>query len=233
VKIPIITTAIAISSALVLPFVVVASVVTPTPTLPTKEIALTFDDGPYGTSTQAVLDILEREQVPATFFLIGKNVEEYPSLAHEIVQDGNEVGNHTYDHTKSLTKMSWSQVSEELILTDVAIASSTGVHTRLFRPPYGSITRKLRRELRVDGYTTVLWNADPRDWDAASSTSASIIQYVLHHLKTHIILLLHDGRDTKVGYPRDNMINALPTVIQDLKQKGYTFVTVDALITKN
>lgn len=194
-----------------------------------KEVSLTFDDGPYGTSTQEIIDILQKEKVPATFFLIGKNVEKYPTLAQEEVRDGYMVGNHTYDHPKNLTKMSLGQVAEELSKTEQIIASSTGVHTKLFRPPYGSITKKLRSKIQSMGYTIVLWNVDPQDWNYASSTSAVIEQNILTHLKNHMNIVLHDGRDTRVGYPRDNLITALPVIIQDLKQRGYTFVTADKL----
>lgn len=196
---------------------------------PVKEVALTFDDGPYGTSTQQVLDILEKEGVHGTFFLIGQNVEHYPSLAKEIVQDGNVVGNHTYDHPKNLTSMPLHQVQEELSKTERAIASTTGVSTNFFRPPYGNLTKKLKREIIKEGYTIQLWNVDPRDWDYASSTSLVIEQHILSHLKTHMVIVLHDGRDTQIGYPRDNLIGALPIIIENLKRLGYRFVTVDAL----
>ena len=195
----------------------------------TKEVALTFDDGPYGTSTQDVLDILAREEVHATFFLVGKNVEEYPALARQEVQQGHEVGNHTYDHSMHLTSMSLQELYAELSKTEEAIASSTGVHTVLFRPPYGRISPILRAELHLRGYTPMMWNVDPKDWDEASTTSDMIVDNVMHHLNSRMIILLHDGRDTKVGYSRANMITALPLVIQNLRKLGYTFVTVDGL----
>lgn len=197
--------------------------------VPAKEVALTFDDGPYGTSTQQVLDILEQEHVHATFFLVGKNVEKYPALAKEIVADGNMIGNHTYDHPKDLTKMSLSRMRKELSGAEAAIASTTGVHATLFRPPYGNLTKKLRARIQKEGYTIVMWNVDPTDWDYTHSSSTVIEQNVLHHLMPHIILLLHDGRDIHVGYPRDNMVTALPLIIKDLKQHGYTFVSADKL----
>ena len=203
---------------------------TATPSRPImKEVALTFDDGPYGTSTQEVLDILAREKVHATFFLVGKNVEEYPALARQEVQQGNEVGNHTYDHTTHLTSMSPLELDAELSKTEEAIASSTGAHATLFRPPYGNISKKLRSDLNERGYRVILWNVDPKDWDAASTTSHMIVDTVMHHLKSRMIILLHDGRDTKVGYSRANMIIALPLVIENLRNLGYTFVTVDGL----
>lgn len=201
-----------------------------TRTLLTKEVALTFDDGPYGTSTNAVLDILKAENVHATFFLVGQNVEKFPAITKRIMEDGNMIGNHTYDHPLNLPEMTIAQLHMELSKTNDAIASTTGIHPTLFRPPYGNITKKLWHNLRIFGYTPVLWNVDPRDWDHASSTSDKIITHVLNHLKTHMILLLHDGRDTHIDYPRDNMLGALPRIIHSLKKRGYTFVTVDKLI---
>ncbi len=194
-----------------------------------KEVALTFDDGPYGTSTSQVLDILHGEGVHASFFLVGKNVEKYPELARRIAQRGDVIGNHTYDHTKHLATMSLKQMRIELLKTDRAIASTTGIHTKLFRPPYGILSPKLKQELHRQGYTIVMWNVDPRDWDYASSTSEVIVQHVLTHLKPHMNILLHDGRDTHENYPRDNLVEALPVLIQDLKSLGYVFVTVPEL----
>ncbi len=194
-----------------------------------KEVALTFDDGPYGTSTQEVLNILQNENVRATFFILGKNTEKYPALAREIVKRGNVVGNHTYDHTKNLTTMTHSQVQSELSKTEAIIASTTGVHATLFRAPYGKLTRKLRSVIQSEGYIIVPWNVDPKDWDYTHSSSTAIENHIFSHLNNRMIILLHDGRDTHVGYPRDNMTEALPFIIQGLKQRGYAFVTVDKL----
>lgn len=194
-----------------------------------KEVALTFDDGPYGTSTEEILAILKKEQVPATFFLIGKNVDEYPAIAKEIALDGYTIGNHTYTHPTNLPSLTRSQIENELHKTDLAIASSTGVHTKLFRPPYGRISKRLRHIVQADGYKIVLWNVDPVDWNYASSSSALIEQRIETQKKTEMTIVMHDGRDTQVNYPRENLVNALPTVITDLKKQGYTFVTADTL----
>ncbi|MBV9349260.1 MAG: polysaccharide deacetylase family protein [Patescibacteria group bacterium] len=198
-----------------------------TPSL--KEVALTFDDGPYGTSTQAVLDILQKEDIHATFFLIGRNVEKYSSLTKEEVNDGELIGNHTYDHPKNLPLMTLAHIRSEISKTDTAISSSTGIHTKFFRPPYGRITNRVRGELHKEGYTIVMWNTDPRDWDYKGAPSDAIVNRILSHLKDRMVIDLHDGRDTHVGYPRDNLIKALPILIDKLKADGYTFVTVDKL----
>ena len=207
---------------------------TPIPVLlatTTKEVALTFDDGPYGTSTAQVLHILEKEKVHATFFLVGKNVAKYPALARREVADGDLVGNHSFDHSKTLRQLSASQFEINLLSAEVMIASTTGVLTDRFRPPYGRLSETMRTVLETDGFHIDMWTVDPRDWDYAHSPAKAIVRRVLSKVRPGSILLFHDGRDTHVGYPRDNLIKALPLIIETLKQKGYSFVTVDALVT--
>jgi peptidoglycan/xylan/chitin deacetylase (PgdA/CDA1 family) len=190
-----------------------------------KTIALTFDDGPYGTSTEQVLSILKTENVHATFFLTGQNVKEFPQEAVEIVAAGNKIGNHTYTHT-DLSKLSTEQSLADIQQAEIEIASTTGVHTMLFRPPYGILPTTLKKALKKKGFKIKMWNDDPRDWDSASSTSALIVSRVLNQEKLHTVLILHDGRDTHVNYPRDNMTDALPKIIENFESQGYTFVTL-------
>lgn len=196
---------------------------------PNKQVALTFDDGPYGTPTLQILAILKKEHVHATFFVTGSNVNKYPNIAKQIVNDGNVIANHSYDHTEYLTKMTLLQIHDELSKTDSAIASSTGVHTKLFRPPYGNMSPYVQNELTQEGYTTIMWNVDTRDWDYTNSSSTQIIQTIMSNLKSHEIIIMHDGRDTHRNYPRDNTITALPIIIENLKSLGYTFLSADAV----
>ncbi len=195
---------------------------------PLKEVALTFDDGPYGTSTEEVLNILKTENIHATFFLIGKNVDEYPKIAKEIVDEGNIVGNHTYSHLKTFNKMSANDFAKDLIRDEISIASSTGVVPKLFRPPYGNISNTMKSELKKEGYTLVLWSVDGKDW-SLNKTANQIEDGTVSKTKPYSILLMHDGHETN-NYPRVNSIEALPKIIEDLKNKGYTFVTVDKLL---
>jgi peptidoglycan/xylan/chitin deacetylase (PgdA/CDA1 family) len=201
-----------------------------TSTPPLKEVALTFDDGPYGTPTSQILNTLEREHVPATFFLIGKNVKKYPSLAKREVADGDLIGNHTYDHAKNLASSTATFFQADLDKAEQIIASTTGIHPTLFRPPYGNISNTMRDVLSKEGYRVVMWDVDTRDWDFANSSTTAVVNRVLSQVKPNSIILLHDGRDTHKGYPRSNTVNALPIVIADLKAEGYTFVTVDKLL---
>jgi peptidoglycan/xylan/chitin deacetylase (PgdA/CDA1 family) len=192
-----------------------------------KVVALTFDDGPYGTSTAQILHILEQENVPATFFVMGENVTKYPLLVKQMVADGDALGNHTEDHP-FLSKLSTEQSLAEIALTDQAIASTTGEHTRLFRAPYGVLPKKTRQALLAEGYHIYLWNVDPTDWNYKHSPSDVIVSRVLSHEQNHMVIILHDGRDTHINYPRDNTVSALPKIIDALKRQGYVFVTVDS-----
>ncbi|MFM2331019.1 MAG: hypothetical protein RLZZ26_526 [Candidatus Parcubacteria bacterium] len=200
------------------------------PSPPLKQVALTFDDGPYGAPTVEILNTLEGEHVPATFFLIGRNVEEYPELAKREAADGDLIGNHTEDHSITLASSTAEAFKADLDKAAEIIASTTGVRTTFFRPPYGNMSETMREVLRKEGYKTVMWNDDARDWDFSGSPTETVVSRILSQVKPDSIIVLHDGRDTRVGYPRSNTVNAVRIIIADLKKEGYTFVTVDKLI---
>lgn len=195
-----------------------------------KNIALTFDDGPYGTSTEKILDILKQENVHATFFVIGKNVEKFPALAKRIVTEGNLIGNHSFDHAKNLPNLSTTTFENNIQRAESAIFFYTGLKPKLFRPPYGNISAQMYGKLKHDGYTTVLWNIDAADWDYEKTPTALLEKIIIKDAKPNGIIVLHDGRDTQVNYPRDNTVNALAYIIGQLKKQGYNFVTVDKII---
>lgn len=193
-----------------------------------KVVALTFDDGPNGAATSQILNILQKKNVKATFFVVGKNVQLYPDVAQREVDEGNVIGNHSLDHAKNLATMSSSALTKNLRQTDAIISHLIGVHPRFFRPPYGYTSTSMRNTLHKLGYQTVLWNDDPKDWDLATSPKM-ITQTVLAELHPGAIVILHDGRDTHVHYSRANIIAALPGLIDAIRQRGYSFVTVDRL----
>ena len=195
-----------------------------------KYIALTFDDGPYGTSTQEILDILKKENASATFFLIGKNVEKYPDLTRKIVANGNVIGNHSYDHSKYLAYMSAEAFQKNIEQAEQAIFISTGLKPKLFRPPYGSSSQSMLTSLATNGYVDVMWNIDPRDWDYKNSPKSLVFEKIVDNAKQNAIIIMHDGRDTKINYPRENTIEALPEIIEKLRSEGYAFVTIDQIL---
>lgn len=194
-----------------------------------KYVAITFDDGPDPVYTDEILDILEEKNVHATFFLIGKNVEQYPDIARRIVNEGHSIGNHTYSH-RSLIPLSAAATREEIKKAEEAIRKATGVRTTLFRPPRGVYSSYARRFLKDERYTIVLWDVSAMDW--VELPPESIVSNVVNHVKPGSIILFHDSGDL-VGFKggdRTNTVRALPVVIDELKARGYEFVTVDHMI---
>ena len=184
-----------------------------------KLVALTFDDGPVKSTTPGLLDILKRYHVKATFFVQGKNAEINPDIITRIHQEGHEIGNHTYSH-KDLTKISIDKVNEELDKTANIVEAASGVKPALMRPPYGSTTYKLRDQLKLP---VVKWSVEPRD--SYDENTDNIVNTVLHDTNDGDIILLHDTHQYS--------IDAVPRIIEELEKKGFTFVTVTELLTRN
>ena len=194
-----------------------------------KTIALTFDDGPDPRWTPKVLDILERRNVHATFFVVGTRVGEHPELVARAVADGDDIGAHTFTHADLTSIPAW-QARLEMRLTQVAIVAATGRATRLVRPPYSSGPNAVRVDtLRAwdrvaqEGYWFVLSTQDTNDWKK-TSTPVSITAAAIPDGNTGGVVLMHDG-----GGTRTNTIAALDQVITTLQAHGYTFVTVSEL----
>lgn len=186
-----------------------------------KLVALTFDDGPHPTHTPQVLEILERENIKATFFVVGQQVQQYPHLARQIVQRGHTIANHTWTHPTHAH--SSAAAAAEINRTQTLIQDVTGASSRIFRPPGGNLTNGLTARASGTGYSVVMWSTDPRDWMSGRS-AAVITQEVLSKAQPGGIVLLHDG-----GGDRSQTVQALPAIIQGLKDKGYTLVTLPEL----
>lgn len=198
-----------------------------------KLVALTFDDGPYGEATNQILDILKKERVYATFFLLGKNVEKYPAITKRIVNEGHVIGNHSYSHSGLLSKMPTVDFQADVRHAENLIESATGLHPRYYRPPFNSHTPGMDQQLKDMGYFVVLWDAGTTDYDQSTSSETIVEQIIgktLKGKKHQHIILLHDGRDVQIGYPRQNVIQALPQIIRQLEERGYRFVTVEQII---
>ena len=184
-----------------------------------KEIALTFDDGPDPNVTPRILDVLNKEGVKATFFVVGKMVEKYPSLLKEIWGEGHDVGNHTYSHP-DLTRLSKKDVLEELDKTRILIKKITGKDTYLFRPPGGRYDNKVIVTTTLTGYKMILWTDYPGDYGCPSSKL--IYERAVSRAEEEGIILLHNGLDST--------LDALPGIISELKKRGYGFVTISELM---
>ncbi|GAA1975113.1 polysaccharide deacetylase family protein [Catenulispora subtropica] len=180
-----------------------------------KCIALTFDDGP-GPDTGRLLDLLQRENVPATFFVLGDQAEKYPATVRREYAEGHEVGNHTYDH-KDLSTLSAAAVQAEIKHGADAIAATGIPRPTLVRPPYGAVNDTVRT---YAGYPFIMWRVDPLDWKYPNAVR--VADQIVSHAQPGRIVLSHDIHKTT--------IDAMPAVIQRLKQQGYTFVTVSTLL---
>jgi peptidoglycan/xylan/chitin deacetylase (PgdA/CDA1 family)/GT2 family glycosyltransferase len=192
-------------------------------------IALTFDDGPNEPYTSQVLGILEQYRIKATFFIIGQNARRYPETCRRIVTAGNVIGNHSYHHQKSLCLRRGKTVAHDIEMTRQAIYECTGLEPNLFRPPHGFRTPWLMRTVRHLGYTVVTWDNMTSDWKAEKS-GEEIVQAIIQRAKPGGVIVLHDGRDTKLRYDRSHMLQALPFVIETLIERGFDFVTIPELL---
>jgi len=193
------------------------------------QVALTFDDGPDPKWTPQVLDILKAYNVKAAFFLVGANAEEYPALVRRIVDEGHEIGNHTYYHPN--LALCWPEhIRLELNATQLLLETITGRSTTLFRPPYAAdtspskITELIPLQFAQDlGYLVVLENIDPQDW--ARPGADIILQRVKQQRRDGSIILLHDA-----GGDRQQTVEALPRILDYLKTRGDSIVSLSTLL---
>jgi cellulose synthase/poly-beta-1,6-N-acetylglucosamine synthase-like glycosyltransferase/peptidoglycan/xylan/chitin deacetylase (PgdA/CDA1 family) len=199
--------------------------------VPDKTIALTFDDGPNPTYTPQVLEILAKYDVPATFFVVGSAVSRYPSIVRDMVEQGNEIGIHTFTHV-DLSYQSDARVNREMQQTQLALAGAAGITTTLFRAPYSSETDAIDNyswpvyeKLGEDGYTSVFVDTDSDDWKKPGVSK--IVKWATPDDNDGASVLFHDA-----GGERSQTIKALPKYIEKMKAKGYTFTTISGVIEK-
>lgn len=184
-------------------------------------IAITFDDGPDPKGTPRLLDMLKERGVKATFFLVGKCATASPDIVKRIVAEGHELGNHTWTHPQ-LTRLKDTRVMDELQKTHDAIVNACGVAPTLYRPPYGATRLSQQKSIHDQfQYTCILWDVDPNDWRSPRS-STKVHDRVLAQTKPGSIILCHDIHHETV--------DAMPSTLDDLKARGFQFVTVSQLI---
>lgn len=186
-------------------------------------IALTFDDGPHPRYTRQILDILKREGIKATFFVIGENIGYYDEgIVKDIINDGHELGNHTFNHEHT------KNMSEEDFYRDVRachelVKAKYGYEMKIFRPPEGYIDEKVEKIASELGYSIIIWSIDTKDWEHVGSDL--IVGNIEKNASDGDIILMHDY----VSKP-NTTIGALERIIKNLKNEGYKFVTVSELI---
>ena len=151
-----------------------------------KRVALTFDDGPHPTVTPQILDLLDKYNAKATFFMLGSRVAYYPEIVQRVYESGHEIGDHTYNHPV-LTKLSQEQILKEYTLTENAIFDAIGVNSTIFRPPYGATNELV--EATISG-TQITWTIDTLDWKYKSA--AKLLPEVKKAMHNNAIILMHD-----------------------------------------
>jgi peptidoglycan/xylan/chitin deacetylase (PgdA/CDA1 family) len=180
--------------------------------------ALTFDDGPHPQGTPAVLEILARERVSATFFLAGEQVRRDPELAREIVAAGHGIGLHCDRHRNLLRLAPW-QVRADIARAQETIEAATGCAIGLYRPPYGILNASALRIAREHDWRTLLWSHFGKDWEARA-TPESIAARVTDGVGEGSILLLHDADDYSAPGSWRRTVAALPRVLEVLAERG-------------
>ncbi|KNF08942.1 peptidoglycan-N-acetylmuramic acid deacetylase PdaC [Gottschalkia purinilytica] len=189
-----------------------------------KVVALTFDDGP-SEKVDVILPILKDLDVKATFFLIGSEIERYPEEAKKLVLDGHQLGNHTYSHNRMVFK-SPSYIKQEIEKTNSLIKEAGYEGVIQFRPPNGKKLIFLPYYLKQHNQKTILWDLEPNSYPDINSSSDKIAKYVIDNVKPGSIILLHPMYDEK-----GNTINSIKNIVEGLRSKGYTFKTVNELLT--
>lgn len=186
-----------------------------------KQVALTFDDGPDGKVTPEILDILKSRNVSASFFFIGNNAKKYPDVVKRSYSEGNLVLNHSMDHPDFM-KLTPEQMMQEVTGTEDTIYDIIGKRPAIIRPPYGSVSQEEVDLLNNSGRKVVIWSIDTLDW--SQKDSSNITKNVLDKARNGDIILMHSNGDKQAT------AEALPEIIDGLKAKGFTIETLDKLL---
>ena len=192
-----------------------------------KQIALTYDDGPNDPHTLKLLDVLAKHSVRATFFMLGRYVRQRPDIARAVAQAGHVIGNHTFTHPLLIFE-SEARTRTELLDCRSALQDAVGEHSNLFRPPFGGrrpATLRIAREL---GLQTVMWNVTGYDWNAPPA--AVIEKKVARQMRGGDVILLHDGGHRAMGANRAQTVIATDNLIRRYKSEGYEFATVPEMM---
>ena len=188
-------------------------------------VALTFDDGPHPAGTPAVLEVLAAARAPATFFLVGEQVERQPSLAAEIVAEGHDIALHCRRH-RNLLRLTPRQIRDDLDRAAATIADATGRAPLLHRPPYGIFSASGLRIVRRRGWEPLLWSRWGRDW-AASATAGSIAARATRRLSAGDVILLHDSDAYSSPDSWRRTVASLPLILERLADVGLPAVRID------
>lgn len=189
------------------------------PPIHTKTVALTFDDGPHP-ETEKVLDLLKAYNKEATFFCIGRQIEQHPDIFKRIIAEGHVIGNHTFSHVRSFGFMNTAKIVKEIKSTDTLIANYTSQSPKFFRPPFGATSPALAKALKITGHKVIGWNI--RSLDTVIRDKEKIVSRIKRRLKPGSIVLMHDTSSKSV--------TVLEQLLVILQQQDYQCTTVDKLL---
>jgi chitin deacetylase len=187
-----------------------------------KVVALTFDDGPSKKRTPLLLDILKKNNVKATFFMLGENIEKYTTIAQAVYTQGHLIGNHSYDHPRLIFK-SPSFIKDQITKTDRLIKSTGQLNVRYFRPPYSSKYIMLPLALKSLNKKLVTGTYDPPSEYISPYNAEKVAHEVIENIKPGSIIYLHDGKNTD----QEQFVKSVELIITGLRNKKYRFVRVD------
>jgi peptidoglycan/xylan/chitin deacetylase (PgdA/CDA1 family) len=191
-------------------------------------IALTFDDGPNEPYTSQVLDILDKYNIKATFFLIGRNVELYPDVARRVLTSGHVIGNHSYFHDANHAL--YLDYNNEIKRAQRSIVAAAGVEPHLYRPPHGKKTPWELKFVQDENLVEVTWSISANE--ARISSAEELARAITDRDRHGRVILLHDGYGLSHYTPEADKsltVDALPLIIEKLHRDGYSFVTVPQL----
>ena len=192
-----------------------------------KQLALTYDDGPNDPHTLRLLEVLAKHDVRATFFLIGRYVEQRPDIVRELVKAGHVVGNHTFTHPLLIFQPA-ATIRTELADCERALTDAVGEHSNLFRPPFGGRRPAVMRIARSLGLDPVMWSVTGYDWNAPSAEH--IERKVTRRVRGGDVILLHDGGHLAFGTDRSHTVTATDRLIARYKADGCEFVTIPEMM---
>ncbi len=195
----------------------------------TRQLALTYDDGPNDPCTLQLIEVLARHDVKATFFVLGKFVEQKPDIVRALVAAGHVIGNHSWDHPR-LIFASDAELRSQVERTQTAVFDARGVTPTLFRPPYGGRRPGTLQAVRKLGLEPVMWNVTCYDWKATSADK--VFAHAQRQIRGGDIILMHDGDQKAMGADRSHTVEATDRLIAHYKSQGYEFVTVPEMMRK-
>jgi peptidoglycan-N-acetylglucosamine deacetylase len=193
----------------------------------TRKLALTYDDGPNDPDTLRLLEVLAKHKVKATFFVLGRFVEQMPEIVRALADSGHAIGNHSWDHPR-LIFASDSELRSQVERTQEAVLDACGVTPTLFRPPYGGRRPGTLQAVRKLGLEPVMWNVTCFDWKPTSTDK--VFAHAQRQIRGGDVILMHDGDQARMGADRSHTVNATDRLIAHYKAEGFEFVTVPQMM---